>query len=198
VGESSAALDARVYTGFYPTEVAGLVLVNWADPALFLDRRSSNGKRASRIPQVVYHSQDIAAQLFNWAGLYRLGTVAPAPAQPKGMTAAQWNTIWFLTHSSKAISALMQDIASWRLSSAEARAVGSLGGRPLVVLNAGNIAAPPEFLTEWTSAQSDLARLSTRGRQVTVGGGVSDLVYDAPDAIVEAVRQILAEVRTLR
>jgi hypothetical protein len=197
VGESSAALDARVYTGFYPSEVAGLVLVNWADPALFLDLRSGNGKRAARIPQLIYHSQDAAAQLFNWVGLYRLGPVPPAPAPPKGLTAAEWNTIWFLAHSSKALSALMQDIASWRLSSAEARAAGSLGGRPVLVLSAGNIAAPPEFLEAWTNAQSDLARLSTRGRQIEVGGGASDLLHDAPDAIVEAVRQVVAEVRVL-
>jgi hypothetical protein len=197
VGESSATLDARVYTGFYPSEVAGLVLVNWADPALFLDLRSGNGKRAARIPQLIYHSQDAAAQLFNWVGLYRLGPVPPEPAPPKGLTTAEWNTIWFLTHSSKALSALMQDIASWRLSSAETRAAGSLGGRPVVVLSAGNIAAPPEFLEAWTNAQSDLARLSTRGRQIAVGGGASDLLHDAPDAIVEAVRQVVAELRVL-
>jgi pimeloyl-ACP methyl ester carboxylesterase len=116
VGESSAALDARVYTDFYPSEVAGLVLVNWADPGLFLDRRTDNGKRAKRVPQLVYHSQDTVAQFFNWVGLYRLGPIPPAPVPPKGLTAAEWNTIWFLTHSSKAVSALMQDIASWRLS----------------------------------------------------------------------------------
>ena len=196
VGESSAALDARVYTGFYPSEVAGLVLVNWADPALFLDLRSDNGKRSERIPQLIYHSQDTMAQLFNWVGLYRLGPVPPSPPPPKGLTAAEWNTIWFLTHSSKALSALMQDIASWRLSSAEARAAGSPGGRPLLVLSAGNIAAPTEFLEAWTNAQSDLARLSTRGRQTAIGGA-SDLLYDAPDAIVEALRQVLAEVRVL-
>ena len=195
VGESSAGLDARVYTGFYPSEVAGLVLVNWADPALFLDPRSNNGKRAGRIPQLVYRGQDAMAQLFNLVGLYRLGPVPPVPAPPKGLTAAEWNTIWFLTHSSKALSALMQDIASWRLSSAEARANGSLGDRPLLVLSAENIGAPPEFLEAWTNAQNDLARLSTRGRQIAVGAGASDLLYDAPDAIVEAVRQIVAEVR---
>jgi len=197
VGESSAALDARVYTGFYPSEVAGLVLVNWADPGLFLDPRSSNGKRAERMPQFTYRSQDAMAQLFNSVGLYRLGPVPAAPAAPKGLTSAEWNTIWFLTHSSKAISALMQDIASWRLSSAEARSAGSLGGRPLLVLSAGNIAAPPEFLEAWTNAQGDLARLSTRGRQMSVSGGAGDLLYDAPDAIVEAVRQFVAEVRGL-
>jgi pimeloyl-ACP methyl ester carboxylesterase len=197
VGESSAALDARVYTGFYPSEVAGLVLVNWADPALFLDPRTGNGKRASRVPQLIYHSQDTMAQLFNRVGLYRLGRVPPAPAAPKGLTAAEWKTIWSLAHSSKAISALMQDIASWRLSSAEAQAAGSLGDRPVRVLSAGNIAAPPEFLEAWTNVQSDLARLSTRGRQIAVGGAASDLLHDAPDAIVEAVRQVVAELRVL-
>jgi hypothetical protein len=197
VGESSAALDARVFTGFHPSEVAGLVLVNWADPALFLDRRTNNGKRAKRIPQLIYQSQDAMARLFNSVGLYRLGPVPPAPAPPKGLTAAEWTTIWFLTHCSKAVSALMQDIASWRLSSAEARAAGSLGGRPLIVLSAENIDAPQEFLDEWTNAQSDLARLSTQGRQITVGGGASDLLYDAPDAIIAAVHQVVAEVRVV-
>ena len=195
VGESSAGLDARVYTGIYPTEVAGLVLVNWADPALFLNPRFSNGKRAEQIPQIIYHSQDAAAQLFNGVGLYRLGRVPAAPPPPQGLTAAEWNTIWFLTHSSKALSALMQDIASWRLSSEESRTAGSLGGRPLLVLSAEHLAAPPEFLEAWTNAQSDLARLSTRGRQIAVGGGASDLLYDAPDTIVEAVRGVVAEVR---
>jgi hypothetical protein len=197
VGESSAALDARVYTGFYPAEVAGLVLANWADPALFLDPPTHPGKRAKRIPEMVYHGQDAMAQLFNMIGLYRLGPVPPAPAPPQALTAAEWNTIWFLSHSSKAISALMQDIASWRLSSAEARAGGNLGGRPLLVLSAGNIAAPPEFLVEWQAAQTDLARLSTRGRQTTVGKGAGDLLYDAPEAIAEAVRQVVLEVRKL-
>ena len=77
------------------------------------------------------------------------------------------------------------------------RAAGSLGDRPVLVLSAGNIAAPSDFLEAWTNAQSDLARLSTRGRQIAVGGGASDLLHDAPDAIIEAVRQVVAEVRML-
>ena len=195
VGESSAALDARVYASSYPAESAGLVLVNWADPALFLDPQTGNGKRAKRIPQLVYHSQDTMAQLFNWVGIYRLGPVPPAPAPPQALTAAEWSTIWHLTHSSKAISALMQDIASWRLSSAEARAAGSLGNRPLVVLGAASIAASAEFCEAWTNAQSDLARLSTRGSQTTAGAGAGDLLYDAPDAIAAAIRRVVDEVR---
>jgi hypothetical protein len=63
------------------------------------------------------------------------------------------------------------------------------------VLSARNIAAPPEFLEAWSNAQSNLARLSTRGKQIAVGGGAGDLLYDAPDAIVQAVRQVVAQVR---
>jgi pimeloyl-ACP methyl ester carboxylesterase len=197
VAESSAALDARVYTSLYPSEVSGLVLVNWADPGLFLAPQAGNAKRAARIPQLVYRSQDAMARLFNRVGMYRFGRIPPAPAPPRGLTAAEWNTIWFLTHSSKAISALMQDIASWRLSSSEARAAGSLGDRPLLVLSAAKSTAPPEFLQAWTDTQTELARLSTRGKQIAAPGGALDLLYDAPDAIVAAVREAVADVRRL-
>jgi pimeloyl-ACP methyl ester carboxylesterase len=193
VGESSAGLDARVYTGFYPNEVAGLVLVGWADPAILLNR--SKYGRAARIPQLVYRSQDAMVQLFNMVGLYRLGPVPSAPAAPQGLTAAEWRTIWFLTHSPKAMSALMQDISSWRLSSAEARDAGNLGARPLLVLSPERITGPTEFLEGWSNAQSDLAKLSTEGRQILVGRSANDLLYDAPDAIVDAVRQVVREVQ---
>jgi hypothetical protein len=112
VGESSAA----VYTGFYPSEVAGLALV-----------------------KTLWHSCSTGSGFSVWV------RSRPAPAPPMRLTTAEWNSIWFLTHSSKAASALMQHIASWRLSSAEARASGGLGGLPLLALSAGNIAAPPEF-----------------------------------------------------
>ncbi len=194
VGESSAALDTRVYAGSYPSDVAGLVLVNWADPALLLELR---GGKASRVPQLIYRSQDVAAQFFNAVGFYRLGPVPPVPAPPVGLTAVEWNTIWFLTHSSKAIRALMQDIAAWRLSSAEARNAGSLGDRPVLVLSSENLAASSKFQEAWTKAQGDLARLSTRGKLVSAGGNAGDLLYDAPNAIAEAVRQVVADVRML-
>lgn len=87
--ESSAALDAHVYSGFYPAEVAGLVLVNGVHPDLFTSIRPGS-RRLARLPRFAGHSQDAAAQLFNQIGLYRFGSAqtnrpAPAPA-PKGIT----------------------------------------------------------------------------------------------------------------
>jgi hypothetical protein len=195
VAESSAALDARVYAGFYPADVAGLVFVNGVHPDLLIDTRPGGG-RMERLPGFVFHSQDAMAQVFNQIGFYRLMPNRPAPAPPpKGMTSSEWNTIWRLTQSSKARSALMQDIASWVQSTAEARAAGSLGDRPLIVLSAENTALTSEYRRVWIELQTDLARLSARGKHVVINESTGEPIYQAPDAVVEAVRQVVSDVR---
>ncbi len=128
------------------------------------------------------------AQLFHLTGFYRMGiTENPPPAPPKGIAAAEWNIIWRLTRSSKARAALMQDIGAWPLSASEARAAGTLGSRPLRV-----IGAPGDPL------QTDLAGLSTRGRQITVDSVPGDSIYQAADSILEAIRQVVAEAAVLQ
>ncbi|HWD00618.1 MAG TPA: alpha/beta fold hydrolase [Candidatus Sulfopaludibacter sp.] len=186
VAESSAALDARVFTGFYPAEVAGIVMVNGVHPEL-LTKGHPGGARIERLPAFVGHSQDAVAQAFNRVGLYRLSLPstgsAPDPL-PQGMTAAEWNTVWHLTRSSKARSALLQEIGAWPQSTAEAKAAGNLADRPLRVLSPKN--ASPDL-------QADLAALSTRGKLVMVDAAGSDLIYTAPDTIVDAARAVLAD-----
>lgn len=196
VAESSAALDAHVYSGFYPTEVAGLVLVDGLHPDLLIDIRPGTRRLAS-LPGFVGHSQDAMAQVFNQIGLYRFGLKnRPAPAPPpKGLTVSEWNTIWRLTQSSKARSALMQDIAAWQLSAAEARAAGSLGDRPLIALSADDSVVASEYPDVWRELQSDLARLSTRGKQVIINENDGELIYRSPEAVVEAAHQVISDAR---
>lgn len=191
VAEASAALDARVYAGWWPEDVAGVVFVNGVHPGL-LYRIGS----ATLIPPVVGHSQDVVAQLFNQVGLYRLGLPAgPATAsQPEGMTPAEWNTVWHLTQSSKARSALMQEIGAWQMSRDEAGAAGSLGARPVAVLTGENFLSPGRQQV-WMEFQTALAHLSTRGKLVTVNESREDLIYRAPQAIVAATRQVVDDVR---
>ena len=189
VAESSAALDARVYAGSWPEDVAGMVFVNGVHPDLL----SKIGVTA--VPALLGHSQDEMAQLLNQVGLYRLGLPAgPAPGPlPEGMTAAEWNTVWHLTHSSKAISALMQEIGARQLSRDEAGAAGSLGDRPVVVLSGKNF-LPSGRNSVWEELQNELAKLSTRGKLVMVDRGGDDLIYRAPDSIIAATRQVLDDV----
>jgi pimeloyl-ACP methyl ester carboxylesterase len=196
VAESSAALDARVYAALYPAHVAGLVLVDAVHPDLFA---RTGRTRVERLPRFVGRSQDITAQLFNQIGLYRFSSSnRPAPAPlPRGMTASEWNTIWRLTQASKARTALLQEIASWAQSLAEARAAGSLGDRPLFVVSSENEATASKYPNTWMELQTDLAQLSTRGKYMPVDEGNGELIYQAPDAIIEATRQVLTEVRQL-
>jgi hypothetical protein len=164
VAELSAALDAHVYAGFWPREVAGLVFVNGVHPDFLIRTRTGNG-RLAQLPGFVFHSQDAVAQVFNEVGFLRLGLPnRPAPAPlPKGMTSLKWNTVWYLNQSSRARSALLQDVAAWERSTAEAKAAGSLGSRPLMVLSAENTAVAPEYRSMWMELQTDSARLSGQG-----------------------------------
>lgn len=194
--ESSAALDAHVYAGFYPAEVAGLVFVNGVHPDLLMRTRPGGGRMA-RLPEFVFHSQDAVAQIFNQVGFYRLGLPnrpVPTPV-PKDMTFPEWRTIWPLTQSVKARSALMQDIAAWARSTAEARAAGSLGNHPLIVLSAANTPVASEYIGVWMELQTDLARLSAKGKQTVVDLSSGDLLYQEPDAILAATREVVGDVR---
>jgi pimeloyl-ACP methyl ester carboxylesterase len=193
VAELSAALDARVYTGLWPEDVAGLVFVNAVHPDL-LDRTQTGGGRRALLPGFVFQSQDAMAQVFNEVGFFRLGLPnrpAPTPV-PKGMTSSEWSTVWYLNQSPQARSALLQDVAAWQQSAAEARAAGILGNRPLIVLSTENTAVDHSV---WMELQTDLARLSARGRQTTVEMSGSDLTRQAPDAVIKATRQVLGDVR---
>ena len=196
VAESSAALDAHVYADSYPGDVAGLVLVNGIHPDL-LRKIPLGGRRMAALPEFVFYSQDAMAHLFNQVGLYRLGlSNHPAPGPPpEGITPSEWNTIWHLTQSAKAHSALQQDIAAWERSTAEARTAGNLGERPLIVLSGEMTARTTEYRNVWMDLQNDLVRLSARGKLVTFPESSGDLIYRAPHAIAEATRQIVHDLR---
>ncbi len=86
----------------------------------------------------------------------------------------------------------------------EAHASSGLGDKPLLVLTAG-LPHPsrPEFRAEvaayqeiWKhELQPKLARLSTRGRQVIAENAGHGIVFEAPDIVVDAIQQVVNELR---
>jgi len=107
------------------------------------------------------------------------------------VTEQEWATIWRLAKGSRARSALMQDIAAWDQSTAEARQAGSLGDLPLGVVYSTDTPLGAEFADMWLQQQTELAALSTRATSVAVSG--ADPIFDDPAVVMDAVRKVLGQ-----
>ena len=194
VAETLAAYDARVYTNSYPADVAGMVLVDGAHPDLFTRVPALRGK-AAPIQKYIGYPQNVLSQLFNQFGILRLMFAprsAPGPP-PTGFTDAEWSTIWRLTGQPGARAALMQEFSAVDESADQARKAGSLGRRPLAVIEVENERMPPDYRAASHDLQADLVVLSTAGTQVLVQENAGPLQYQAPGVIVDAVRSVLAQ-----
>jgi pimeloyl-ACP methyl ester carboxylesterase len=137
-------------------------------------------------------------------GLVRLLTPSPTlPADPSRRTRAQ--IIAALRQQPKSVATLA-DYVTAPESYAEAHAAAGLGDRPLIVLTRGRAPSPsgdPEMDRQiaayeqvWMhELQPQLARLSARGRQVIVEKSGHGIPEEAPDAVVEAVREVVLSAR---
>jgi pimeloyl-ACP methyl ester carboxylesterase len=210
-GGSVGGAYVRIYTARYPTDVAGLVLV---DPAVPEQRDPDSGVAPiNRLSGTTRHLICMALPAMTRFGVLRFvasgerrrpspdftpeqnDTLAKLEAQPKA----------FRTDADQACAATNEG----RIVPREGinpdidnavRKAGSLGDRPLVVLIAGRYGADPGFEKEAAEYHevrvhqlASLVLLSTRGRQVIVDAGHG--MEESPDSIITAVRQVVDEVR---
>ena len=88
-------------------------------------------------------------------------------------------------------------------SGIEARTAHGLGDRPLLVLTAGKAEFNPSDPAEAKAAtedqaiwihdlQAELASLSTQGKQIVVQGSTHGIPWEAPEAVVDAVKDVMA------
>jgi pimeloyl-ACP methyl ester carboxylesterase len=205
VGHSYGGLNVRVYNGLYPTEVAGMVLVDAAhedEPA-----RAPKFMLGHTLPRPLWYPLHLVAQAALRVGLVRLFTSrAPLPADPARRTRQQ--TVAALRQRPEAVAALA-DYVTAPESYAEAHNAAGLGDRPLVVLTRGQAPTTigdPEMDRQaaayeqiWMhEMQPQLARLSTRGRQVIVEKSGHGIPEEAPEVVIEAVREVVLSARENR
>lgn len=213
-GGSVGGEYVHIYTARYPTDVAGLILIDSAVP----DMREPDFYLApvNRMSGHARHLFCVALPLMVRFGVLRFvasrerrppspdfapeqnDTLAKLEAQPKA----------FRTDAEQACAATDEGRIVPREGGGNpeindaARNAGRLGDRPLIVLTAGRYWAPEGFEKEaaeyhevWVhQLQASLARLSTRGRQVIVDADHG--MAESPDSIATAVRQVVNEVRT--
>ena len=204
VGHSLGGLNARVYNGMYPDDVAGAVLVDAGHedepkraPAFMLGHTA---------PRYLWRPIWILGQTARRLGIVRLLTPRePLPTDPAQRTREQ--VVRALRQQPKAIAELFD--ATLPESYAQAAAAGGFGDRPLIVLTAGRVdtsAHPTEedrqfvaYRQVWMhEIQPKLARLSTRGRQIILAQSGHEIPRDAPEAVIAAAHDIVLDSRTQR
>ena len=212
-GGSVGGEYVHIYAARYPTDVAGLVLIDSAVP----DQHEPDFMLSplNRTSGSMRHLICMALPAASRFGIIRLAVSRERRPPPPDFTPEQASVLAKLEAQPKAsITNAEQACAATdegRIVPREgggnpdinnaAKNAGSLGNRPLVVLTAGRYWAPDGFEKEaaeyheiWVhQLQVSLVRLSTRGRQVIVDAdhGMSQ----SPDSIISAVRQVVDEVR---
>jgi pimeloyl-ACP methyl ester carboxylesterase len=212
-GGSAGAQYARIYTARYPSDVAGLVLIDSSTP----DMREPDFYLApiNRMSGSTRHLICLALPAMVRLGIIRFQASQERRPPPPDFTPEQASVLAkleaqpraFRTDAEQACAATDEGRIVPRKGSGNpdidnaARNAGSLGDRPLVVLTAGRYWAPDGFEKEAAEyhevqvhqLQASLVRLSTRGRQVIVDAHHD--MAESPDSIVIAVREVVDDVR---
>lgn len=205
LGASFSGFNVRVFSGIYPEEVAGMVLVDSAheDQARFEPRATL--APVNRLPAPIRTLLCASVPLAARVGLVRflLQRSGPSRDAPPGFTSDQAATLHGLELQTKSFVAAA-GCKSWEKSATQAHAAGNLGDRPLIVLTAGRaftVGHPREdqqlaaFHEIWVhQLQPQLAQLSTRGRQIIVENTGHGIGWEAPDAVVNAIREVVAQI----
>ncbi len=174
VGHSMGGYDVRLYASLYRNEVVGMVLVDASHP-----------EQQKRFPPAL---NDMDATWVREQEFLEF-------TMPR---AAECNF-----HSAREAVAELKAIST---SAAQTAATGSLGDIPVVVLSHDpNTPQPdlPEDLVKptndaWEKMQEELAHLSTRGTQVIAKNSGHYVQLDRPDLVVETVRNVVDQARSLR
>jgi len=196
VGHSMGGYDIRVYAGQYPNDVAGMVLID-----------ASHEDQDLRAPESIRRWQQEDHKHAGWKklkyffeihlGWARLTADRDAPDfWPKAFREEEE----FLMLSTKhQFATIDEDQVFSTLSAAQVRSAGDLGDRPLIVLTATRQDdIPPEIPRKDAQADEDLwvhqlqpelARLSTRGKQIIVDSS-HEMPTEHPEAVVSAIHEV--------
>ena len=200
VGHSLGGLNARVYAGMFPEDVAGVVLVDAAhedEP-----RRAPAFMLGHTAPRWLWRPIWMIAQTARMVGVVRL--LVRQPSLSKDAQPSREQILNALRRQPKTVATHAD--ASIPESYAEAEAARGFGDRPLIVLTQGKMPSDTSanvmgreyaaYLRIWMhEIQPKLVRLSSRGRQVIVEKSGHDIPGEAPEFVIAAVREVVNDVR---
>jgi pimeloyl-ACP methyl ester carboxylesterase len=182
VGHSLGGLTVRIFAHDYPTEVAGVVLIDSMSP------RQMSVSPEEIVPQTSYQASAFTLPfLLARIGLVRvlaepLGLIQALPPQTQPAYAA-------FAVTPRTAQTFMDELFGLQVSLAQADAVSSIGAIPLIVLTAAL-----NQQTDWQAMQIELLLLSSNSQQMMVDSG-HNIEEEQPDAAVAAILNMVAQVR---
>jgi pimeloyl-ACP methyl ester carboxylesterase len=205
VGHSFGGFNIRVFAARNRSEVAGMVLVDSADeftyPGPMPDSLRVPG---SYIPRSLWGAGSVVLDFLAQVGVGRLIDNGASPIEGR-LSEHDAGLIHSLQLQPKALDAQNKEGFDRGGQVAQVRAVHSLGNIPLVVLTAsGGIPRGDDEVSQAVAAfmhwriyttQARLAKLSTRGQQIILEHSGHMIPFDAPEAVIDAVRSVMLDCR---
>jgi pimeloyl-ACP methyl ester carboxylesterase len=180
VGHSLGGLNMRHFARLFPAETAGMVLVDPSVPNQVRRFEAIGGPGAGSISPLITR----ARQCLDAA---RAGPVPQDEAlkrcrtDPPEAAAERW----------EARLSELEAMAGTTSSGLDTQGPGSVAA-PLIVLTAGRSYADPRALAFWESLHAETAAISVKGSSRLVPGSGHMMIFDAPEAIADAVRDVAA------
>src|SRR4051794_19264636 len=185
VGHSIGGTYALTYAARYPQQVAGMVLLDSSSPEQFSSIPSYPGQYA------VAHRVEALAPTLSRLGLGRV-LAAVAPSHLPTSAADEVTALTADAHGARSVSAEWQVLPKLF---EQARALTTLGSRPLAVLTASE---SQQKTDGWGAAQDRLAALSSHSVHRVVESTHLGLLEDqlGSSAAVKAIDEVIASART--
>jgi pimeloyl-ACP methyl ester carboxylesterase len=195
VGHSYGGFVVKYFASRHPDEVAGLVLVDvphlrkWVTPDDAERRRIERGARIARVAGLLAHF-GITRLFFRIAGPGRLESLPSVLSKLPAAHRAAMRSFWVRPWTLRALSSLIEEAP--RSAVLVESAAGDLGDRPLAILTASR--PSPDRIRD----QEEEARRSRRARHVVAGRSGHWIPLDEPELVIEAIRDVVTEVRRSR
>lgn len=183
-GHSFGGIPVRVFTGMYPSEVAGVVMIESMSPRQFTQSSSDTKLRAD--------SQSLPFPIL--PALARLGIVrliarslGLIPHLPPEVEKAYLSRMVLPSH----LRAIADDTQGMPASGKQAEAVETFGDIPLIVLTA----RLKSTLPDWQAWQTELLQLSSNSQQLFAEKSGHSIELEQPEAAVAAIVKMVELVR---
>jgi pimeloyl-ACP methyl ester carboxylesterase len=200
VGHSLGGFNIRVFNGFYPNEVAGMVLVDGSSEDSARAQRSKPSPAFAELlkkQEAEFKWQKRLAPFRIYLGIARL---MDNDAVPPYLSVDDWKEMRYLELQMKFYSAAWSELDSFAASANQVRATGNLGDKPLIVLTAAKVVPPPRGLPQkefddiqnkWVNdLQVRQAHLSTYGKQIILRDSSHLVPFEKPAAVISAIQEV--------